>query len=673
MAKADLIQNFEGKFNQLQKLGLKTKPCLIINKDKDNNNLSDIDEVKKNKEVIPKIEDYAVNIGRRKLIDELIKIQYEKYKENFRDIIKNLNLEIKKNKDKLSKLPRDFDLKEEFCDSFIDIFEELLQKFGEDIKQYKKGPKGDLLKYEIHNQYERYIKLSKEKVNEFLTLDFCNYVTNNIKQTNSDKISILEDEIPFQLLITPKIKEILKIFEEIIINIYKSIKKKIETSINNCFGQFMNLKNKVNEIYDVYSEFQYNNMKKFYDEIYLLETSNITSFDLELNYKCHVLVRKILNFLYKKGELSSYEEKKNIENNEENQKNKENQEKKDNNQNDNNIIQPEDNIEDTSDNIICDERDDIINGVKNINKLIIKSFQKLTEETINKLTLEVKNNPNYKKNVKDKYEEYKNDITQIVGIINNYEIEQLTRIYDSIGCKGRPKLSYNPENITTFDERIEDIIIDSKDGYEFIPGFQFITNKNLNDFINFFKNGKVLQKTANTIVKMVAYAEVMCNRVIDILFLSIQNYLYDNLTNIKMVINLRNEVHKALFKLNFNECKKLLEVNKEVALEIKTCKYNISKLISALKDIEVAHKKFYEDDKIEEDDIKIKEKEEKEERKERKERKEKEEKEERKEKEEKEERKEKEEKEERKEKEEEEEKEEREEKEENDVNYNNDE
>ena len=43
---------------------------------------------------------------------------------------------------------------------------------------------------------------------------------------------------------------------------------------------------------------------------------------------------------------------------------------------------------------------------------------------------------------------------QIVGIINNYEVEQLTRIYDSVGCKGRPKLSYNPENITTFDERI---------------------------------------------------------------------------------------------------------------------------------------------------------------------------------------------------------------------------
>ena len=41
-------------------------------------------------------------------------------------------------------------------------------------------------------------------------------------------------------------------------------------------------------------------MKKIYVEICLLETNNVTSFDLQLNYKCHILVRKILNFLYKK-------------------------------------------------------------------------------------------------------------------------------------------------------------------------------------------------------------------------------------------------------------------------------------------------------------------------------------------------------------------------------------
>ena len=634
IAKSDLITNFEGKFKQLQKFELNTKPCLIINKFKDGENmknLSDAAEVAKIKSLIPKAESYPINIGRKKLINELIKIQYEKYKENYKDMVKNINNEIKKNKEKLAKLPRDFDLKEDFCDSFIDIFENLLKKFTDKIKEFKKGPEGKLLKYEIHVQYKDYITLSKEKVNDFLTIEFCNYVTNNIKMTNIDQITILEDKIPFQLLITPKIKEILKIFEEVINNIYRLIKEKIGLTINSSFGEFLNLKDKINDIYDDYSEFQYKNMKKIYDEICLLETNNITSFDLELNYKCHVLVRKILNFLYKKENKNEEEvNKKEDDKKEENQlisKNNENNEITDNNENnilenkkeDEEKIEKEDEdedttvTEDTSDNIICDERDDIISGVKNINNLIIKAFQKLTKETINKLTKEVKHNPNYKKNVKDKYKEYKNDIMQIIGIINNYEIEQLTRIYDSIGCKGRPKLAYNPESITTFDERLEDIIIDGKDGYEFIPGFQFIKKDKLNDFINFFKSGKVEQKTANTIVKMVAYAEVMCNRVIDILFLSIQNYLYDSLTNIKMVNFLRNEVHKSLFKLNFDECKKLLEVNAEIAEEIKTRKNNINKLTSALKEIEKVHAKFYEKDvnEDEEDYNKINEEDEK--------------------------------------------------------------
>ena len=283
-------------------------------------------------------------------------------------------------------------------------------------------------------------------------------------------------------------------------------------------------------------------------------------------------MRKILNFLYKGNELP-----------------------KDNNDNNNNN-------NDTSDNIISDNRDDIIKGVKNINDLLIIKIKELTKETIDKLTEEVKNNPNYKEEVKKKYEEYKSDILQMVGIINNYEIEQLTRIYDSLGCKGRPKLSYNPENIETFDERIEDIDLNGKDGYEFIPGFQFIKNKNLNDFINLFKNGKVLKTTANTIVKMVAYAEVMCNRIIDFFFLSIQNYLYDNLTNQNMINHLRNEVHKLLYRLDYDECKKLLEVNREIAEEIKTCKKNIKQLTSSLEDIKKAHSQFYEDNNEENED-----------------------------------------------------------------------
>lgn len=160
IAKADLIKNFEGKFKQLQKFELNTKPCLVINKvkeDKDLKNLSDAAEINKLKEVIPNLESFPVNIGRRKLIDELIKIQYEKYKENYRDMVKNINKEIKKNRDRLAKLPRDFDLKEDFCDSFIDIFENLLKKFTENIAAFKKGPEGKLynMKIILNNQKKK--------------------------------------------------------------------------------------------------------------------------------------------------------------------------------------------------------------------------------------------------------------------------------------------------------------------------------------------------------------------------------------------------------------------------------------------------------------------------------------------------------------------------------------
>ena len=318
-------------------------------------------------------------------------------------------------------------------------------------------------------------------------------------------------------------------------------------------------------------------MYKFYKEMCLLETKNITSFDLELNYKCNVLVRKILNFLYKRNELP--------------------EEKKDNNNigennNPNVNLNQNQGKNDTSDNVISDDKENIINGVKNINDYILIKFKELTKDTLDKLNLEVKENPNYKDNIKKKFDQYKSDITQIIGMINNYEVEQMTRIYDSLGCKGRPKLAYEPEKITTFDERIEDINLNGDEGYEFIPGFQYIKNKNLNDFINLFKSGEVIPKTANTVVKMVVYAEVMCNRTIDVIFLAIQNYLYDNLTNSEMCKFLRNEVHKILIKQEFEESKKLLEVDREVAEEIKSCKMKIKKFTEALERVNKAEIAF---------------------------------------------------------------------------------
>ena len=543
VAKADKITNFEGKYKQLNSLGLINKPCIIINKNnesKEFKKLSSEDEVKKINEIIPNIDKFDVNIGRKQLIEELIKIQFEHYKENVKNMKETLYSEIKKKKEILDKLPPECDDKNEFCDHFFDLLEELLKDFNEDIKKFKKGPEGNLLKFEIRDEYGVYIKKSKEKVNEFLTLDFCNYVTNNIKQINSDNITIREDEIPFQLLIVPKLKEILDVFEEVIDSIFRKIKSKIEEYLKNAFTKYINLKSEIVRLYNNYSDIQYNKMTKFYKEICLLETKNITSFDLELNYKCNALVRKILNFLYKGNEL-------------ENNINTNSNENTNNDSNQNQNIKKK---EDTSDNVISDEKEDIIKGVKNINNFIVQKFKELTKDTIEKLNLEVKQNPNYKEEVKKKFDQYKSDITQIIGMINNYEVEQLTRIYDSLGCKGRPKLAYEPENITTFDERIEDFNLNEDEGYEFIPGFQYIKNKNLNDFINLFKSGQVIPKTANTVVKMVVYAEVMCNRTIDVIFLAIQNYLYDNLTNREMCEYLRNEVHKLLIKQEFEESKK---------------------------------------------------------------------------------------------------------------------
>ena len=328
IAKADLLKNLNGKLNQLKGMKLCNKPFLIINKSQEYN-LNDKEEVAKIKEIIPEIVDYKndVFIGRKQLIEELIKIQYNQYSENFRDITNTIKKEIEKNNKRIEELPKEIE-EEKFWDIFLDTFEELLKSLNELIKNYKKGPEGDLLKYEIREEYKKYIVKSKEKINEFLTLENCNYITKNIEQTNSDKISIIEDEVPFHFIIIPKLKEILSIFEEIIRNIYDKITNKIKEYISDSFCKFRNLENEIQVIYDEYSKSQFDKMNKFYKEICFLETRNTTSFDLELNYKCNVLTRKILHFIYKKKEIplkeqidrEYIEEKKEEENSEPNNK-----------------------------------------------------------------------------------------------------------------------------------------------------------------------------------------------------------------------------------------------------------------------------------------------------------------------------------------------------------------
>ena len=55
---------------------------------------------------------------------------------------------------------------------------------------------------------------------------------------------------------------------------------------------------------------------------------------------------------------------------------------------------------------------------------------------------------------------------------------------------------------------------------------------------------------------------------------------------------LRNEVHKILIKQEFEESKKLLEVDREVAEEIKSCKMKIKKFTEALERVNKAEIAF---------------------------------------------------------------------------------
>lgn len=174
VAKADLIKNFPGKFKQLQTMKLNNKPCLVINKNKEikeSKNWTAQNEIDKIKEIIPNIEEYPVNLGKKNLINELIKIQYNVYKENFRDIVENIKREIKKNKIRLEELPQDFDLKDnkevaeeiKECKKKISI---LTSSLTEIEKAHEKFYKDDPEIQEDENEKEKKVEENQEEIKE---------------------------------------------------------------------------------------------------------------------------------------------------------------------------------------------------------------------------------------------------------------------------------------------------------------------------------------------------------------------------------------------------------------------------------------------------------------------------------------------------------------------------
>ena len=349
-------------------------------------------------------------------------------------------------------------------------------------------------------------------------------------QQNSDHISILEDDAIFNNLLKPKITDILSDFEITINKIYEYMMENITPAIEISFKNFELLKKKVLKLYKKYAGDQNDKMHNFYEEIKFLEGENVSTFNINIieqvnninkhinyhlfgkhkyNKKFSQKLKKFANklvtgikgglgFINPKAEkivskvvdpliLKPEEEPEEKENEEEEQEEKEENEKEE-----ENLKKEEKKEED-------DDADKIFNN-------------------IDFTTKEVDQNLNFGNIVKQKF--IKNSELKKEQIISNYryEKEKNNRKIEKDEFSGRIKIAYIEQDIETFYERLIDENIVKLTEYaenEFIPGFQYINKGKLEEFQNLISENKVQIKTANLITKMVAYLEIMLNRILD--------------------------------------------------------------------------------------------------------------------------------------------------------------
>ena len=676
ITKADLIdKNFEVYMNQLNELKFENNPCLLVNRGKKYENLSYEQMSKKESELIsqiPNLYKYPnINKGIDSLIEQLIKIQKEDLISTFLDIASKIKLEIEKNEQLLEKFPSQCETKERF----FDILDECLEKLKVKIKNKKdildfKGDKhsSNLLKYDIQLIFRNHIKKVKDKINELFSLSFCNQITDNIIQFNSDSIPIIENDCNFNNLLKPKIEEILSDFQITINDIYQYMLDNIKPIIYDSFDNFKGLKIKVCEIYLDYSNEQKKKMLEFYNEIYSLEIENISTFNINIldkvnnlnkyiNYKIfgnkkkknisnilESMLDKLVSFIpgilkYNGSSIpticdpiiGTLKNKKNLKQKIEDIKDEILEEQINMIENENSELKKEEieiDKEKSGDKEEAKEENNCVSenskeeklkkNDKENSKLDDKNEDKEKEEDENSsgeankvfrpikdLNSEVLNNSEFGEKVVKKYK--KNSLLKMSEIINNYnyEKEQKVRHFDHDEYSGRIKIAYVPQEITTFYERLIDqkILKLSEDNKNvFIPGFQYINNDKLLSFQNLITKGEVQMKTANIITKMVAYLEVMLSRNLDMIFLSIQKYLYDRLTDDKMINHIRNKIHL----LDFKDCQKLVEITPGLEKKRDNCKKQIIRFNEALKKINKlkTNSSFLEEDeeKIEEEE-----------------------------------------------------------------------
>jgi hypothetical protein len=386
-------------------------------------------------------------------------------------------------------------------------------------------PKENLMKYHIHLKFKEHIEKTKIKISELFTESFCNEVTNNIIQFNADNISILENTVAFNTLIKQKIIDAFIFFEPTILDIYDYMNSQIIPLIDNAFGDFYNLKIKVVKIFSDYADEQRKKVQDIFKELYYLETENVLTYNSDLINKVNCL-NKHINFylLGKKLKRNEIDKEDNS---------KKNAEKKEKNSIKKNIVLEEDIVD-----------NDVGQAVKN------------------------------------SFEEKSKIINSLIEIVSNFDNESKARYFDSNEYTGRIKIAYKPEDIATYDEKIinpdhEKFYDENK--YEFIPGFQYIEKNKLDEFKKLIKEGKIQIKTANVITKMVTYMEVMLNRVLDTLFLTIKKYLYNKLTDADMINHIKNEIHL----INFAESKNIMEISSEITNKRKQFKDNLKKFKEA--------------------------------------------------------------------------------------------
>jgi hypothetical protein len=370
--------------------------------------------------------------------------------------------------------------------------------------------------------------------------------------------------------------------------------------IEESFGYFKPLEKKVKNLYKNYSLEQKTKMTNFYNEIVFLETENISTFNSDINNKVNTMNKEINFFLFgnikpekRKCFEAGLKEVKNIVKSELfkfntfsiiskvsevviNCINKDEDDEKD----------DEKKIENS--NSVISTTKDIMQSNKNDTKKKDRASFDDNDQVLNsiiELNNEIENNEKYDGKVKKKYKKYSELTQHLIEINYNYEKEKDTRRYDNDEFEGRIKIAYRPQDIGTYDERIidEEVLKIEKDAaIIFIPGFRYIQENKLEEFKIFLTKDDVQIRTANIITKMISYLEIMLNRVLDMIFLSIQKYLYDSLIDDKMVCHLRNGIHI----LGFEKCKKLVEIKPEYGKKRTECINNIKNLKKALKEID---------------------------------------------------------------------------------------